>query len=330
MADIFVSYSRKDSDRVRPLVERFRAAGWTVFQDTNTRTGARWRDVIENELAEAGCVVAVWTKASVDSSWVLKETEAARKDRKLISLRLDSTEPPSPYSEEQAADLSGWSGAGDTDAVRELFDAIAVTLGKRHGVSVGPVSDGWSQGLAVVVARPSTHPNVGAAVNMTCGFTNDLQGAATVHKLAASIVEQERNVSFSMDWSLVYDVVGGGSDHVVRWEEENILRIPSGETSLTNAPFVTGVQFRAPTLMSKVFWPAGLYQVRIRGWVNREEYKEANLRCSFEAELEDWKAQEVLRHQRMSDDEWQYEDYSDDAYGVPFTISNVRHGLPAA
>ena len=96
MLDIFVSYSRKDAESVRPLVERFRAAGWTVFQDKDTRTRARWRDVIENELAEAGCVVAVWTKTSVGSNWVLKEAEKARKHRKLISVRLDSTKPPPP------------------------------------------------------------------------------------------------------------------------------------------------------------------------------------------------------------------------------------------
>lgn len=331
MADIFVSYARKDAERVRTLVELLRAAGWTVFQDKDTRTRALWRDVIERELAVAGCVVAVWTRFSVGSSWVLKEAKMAREHRKLISVRLDSTEPPSPYGEEQAADLSSWRGAGETEAIRKLFDEIALTLGKRNGVSVGPVADGWSQGLAVVLGCPSKHPNLGATVNMTCGFTNKLEHAAEVNKLAASIVEHEKKVSFSMDWSLVYDVVGGGSDHILRWEKDNVLRIPSARTSSAgNALFVTGVQFRAPTLMKKVSWPEGAYEIRIRGWVNREQNKEANLRCSFDAELGYREAQEIIRHQRMSAEEWRKKGYSDDAYGIPFTISNIRHGLPAA
>jgi TIR domain len=329
MADIFVSYSRKDAEPVGALVERFRAAGWTVFQDRDTPTRARWRDVIENELDEAGCVVAVWTKNSVKSKWVRKETEYALKRGKLISIRLDSTRPPSPFGDEQAADLSDWRATGETKVTRELFDAIAGALGKRNGVSLAPVADRRSQGLVVVLGRPEKHPNLGAAVNMTCGFSNNLDQAATVHKLAASIVGQESNVSFNLDWSLVYDVAGGGSDHVLRWENENILRIPSGRT-LPDSPFVTGVQFRAPTLMKRVSWPMGSYQVRVRGWVNRDEDKEANLRCSFDAELDYREAQEILKHQRMSDEEWQKMCYTDDAYGVPFRISNVRHGLPAA
>ena len=324
MADIFVSYSRDDTERVRPLVELFRSAGWTVFQDKDIPTRTRWIDVIEKELAEAGCIIAVWTNTSVKSDWVHKEAEQARKHRKLISVRLDSTSPPPPFGEEQASDLSDWKGASDTKAVRELFDEIAVMLGKRNGVSVGPVSDGWSQGLGVVLGRPTKYPTLGAAVNMTCAFTNKLDRTAIVHKLVLSIVEQEKSVSYSMDWSLVYDVVGGGSDHILRWENENILRIPSGGT------LVTGVQFRAPTLMKKVSWPEGTYQVRIRGWVNREEHTEANLRCNYEAELGYREAQEIVRHQGMSDEEWREMGYSDDAYGVPFKINNVRHGLPAA
>ncbi|MFQ5527540.1 MAG: toll/interleukin-1 receptor domain-containing protein [Thermoanaerobaculia bacterium] len=324
MADIFVSYSRRDLECVQPLVDRFRAAGWTVFQDKDTPTGARWRKVIETELKEAGCVVAVWTKNSVGSTWVLKEADAARKERKLISVRMDSTEPPPHHREEQAADLSNWRRAGDIAAVGELFDEIAKVLGKRNGVVVVPVADHWSQGLAVVLGRPLKHPNVGAAVNMTCGFNNKLDRAATVHKLVASIAEPKRQVSYSMDWNLVFDVVGGGSDHVLRWEEENLLRIPTGER------FVTGIQFQAPTLMNKVFWPEGDYEVRIRGWVNREEHREANLRCSFDAELDYRAAQEIAKHQGMSDEQWRAKRYHDDAYGVPFKISGVRSGLPAA
>ncbi len=324
MADIFISYSRKDAERIRPLVERWRAAGWTVFQDRDTPTRARWRDVIEHELAAAGCVVTVWTSNSVNSEWVRKETQVAYEEGKLISVRLDATTPPSPYDAEQAADLGGPGSAGDTQAFRELLDAIAMVLGKRNGVSLEPFADAWGDGLAVVLGCPRTHPNLGTTVNMTCRFISRLDQAATVHKLAVSITESEEKVSYKMDWSLVYQVVGGGSDHIMRWEEDNSLRIPPGGT------FVTGVQFRAPTLMQKVSWPEGIYQVRVRGWVNREESKEANLRCAFDAELDDRAVREIVKHQRMTVEQWQAQNYSDNAYGVPFRIRNLRHGLPAA
>lgn len=324
MADIFISYSRTDAGRIRPLVERWRAAGWTVFQDRDTPTRARWRDVIEHELATAGCVVTVWTSNSVKSEWVHKETQRAYEEEKLISVRLDATKPPPPYDTEQAADLGGPDSAGDIEGFRELLDVIARLLGKRNGVSLEPLADAWGDGLAVVLGCPRTHPNLGATVNMTCRFTSRLDQAATVHKLAVSITESEEKVSYDMNWSLVYQVVGGGSDHRMRWEEDNSLRIPPQGT------FITGVQFRAPTLMQKVSWPEGIYRIRVRGWVNREENKEANLRCAFDAELDYRAAREILRHQRMGAEQWQAQNYSDNAYGVPFRIRNLRHGLPAA
>ena len=76
MADIFLSYARKDLERVRPLTELLEQQRWTVFWDRRLEPGGKWPDVLDVELKRAGCVVVAWSKASVASSWVRKEAES--------------------------------------------------------------------------------------------------------------------------------------------------------------------------------------------------------------------------------------------------------------
>ncbi len=55
-----------------------------------------------------------------------------------------------------------------------------------------------------------------------------------------------------------------------------------------------------------------------------------NLKCDFDAALDRVAVREIEKHLALSDKGWEESGYSDDAYGVPFRLSNVRPGLPAA
>ena len=80
MADVFVSYKKSDADRVRPLVAHLRAAGLDVWWDEGIQPATSWRAEIAKQLADAKCVVAVWTKDSVDheqGAWVMEEATHA-------------------------------------------------------------------------------------------------------------------------------------------------------------------------------------------------------------------------------------------------------------
>ena len=50
MADIFLSYSRKDLESVRPLAKLLEQQRWTVFWDRRLEPGGKWPDVLEVEL----------------------------------------------------------------------------------------------------------------------------------------------------------------------------------------------------------------------------------------------------------------------------------------
>jgi TIR domain len=70
MADIFISYAREDQSRAKALAEILTKRGWTIWWDRNIPTGKRFHKVIETELAQAKCVMVLWSAASVESDFV--------------------------------------------------------------------------------------------------------------------------------------------------------------------------------------------------------------------------------------------------------------------
>jgi hypothetical protein len=73
MADIFISYARADRDKVRPIAKALEDKGWSVWWDARIRSGEAFDRVIEKALAEARCVIVVWSANSVESDWVRAE-----------------------------------------------------------------------------------------------------------------------------------------------------------------------------------------------------------------------------------------------------------------
>ncbi len=319
MADIFISYSRKDVERVRPLVIRLEAEGWSVFWDRNIPPGKGWREVLESELAPAGCLLAVWSNDSIGSRWVIEEADMGADKNILLTARLDPVQPPIGFRTNQACDLADWDGRHDTPGLKSLMAEIANLLGNRKGVSIAPLD------LAVVLGRPSVHPNLGAAINLVCRFSGDLDHDSEILGFCASVTGPDDLVRYDFDWRLVFDVTAGGLEHIRRIQQQSKIHIPAAGT------LQTGIQLQAPILTDAVAWPEGGYSFKLRGWLDCSPHESLpNLKCDFDAYLGAWEAQQIETHLGFSDDDWRQRHYSDDAFGVPFTLSDVRQGLPAA
>lgn len=139
MADLFISYSRHDRDRIERLAGLLEQAGWSIWWDRRLHAGNSFDKVIETAIDEARAVIVAWSEHSVDSDWVRAEAAYAVEEGKLIPVRLDAAAPPLRFRHVQTIDLSGWRGADDEEAARALVADIAAMIG-TPGSPTGPVS----------------------------------------------------------------------------------------------------------------------------------------------------------------------------------------------
>ncbi len=121
---IFISYSREDRDRVRPLAEALEKQGWTVEWDPELRARKRYADIIEGELDDAFCVIVLWSKHSVRSRNVKNEATFALKGNKLLPVMIDKVDIPLEFKRFNTLDLSGWQGETDDPQLERLFDSV--------------------------------------------------------------------------------------------------------------------------------------------------------------------------------------------------------------
>lgn len=128
MANIFVSYARNDRKFAEKLAKALEAEGWSVFWDRTIPTGKMWREVIGKALAEARCVVVVWSEYSIKSSWVQEEADHGRERGILIPVRIDDVKPPIGFGGLQAATLVGWDGNATSGQFQMLLADIRTIL----------------------------------------------------------------------------------------------------------------------------------------------------------------------------------------------------------
>ena len=97
--DIFISYSRKDSYRVMPLVKELREAGYSVWlDDTNIESAALWAEQIVEGLKNCKVLMLMASKDSLASANVLKEVMLASElEKTLLPVYLEECELPSRF-----------------------------------------------------------------------------------------------------------------------------------------------------------------------------------------------------------------------------------------
>ena len=69
MADIFVSYSRLDQERVQPIVERLQSLGFSVWWDPHVRQDQAFPDELQAQLDSAKAVLLIWSENARNAGW---------------------------------------------------------------------------------------------------------------------------------------------------------------------------------------------------------------------------------------------------------------------
>jgi hypothetical protein len=129
MADIFISYSSEDRARVKKIVELLESQGWSIWWDRIIPPGRTFDEVIEEEISKAKCIVVVWSKNSVNSSWVRNEAEEANRRRILVPVLIDDINIPFPFRRIQAAKFIEWGLAVETGETDQFLTAISGYIG---------------------------------------------------------------------------------------------------------------------------------------------------------------------------------------------------------
>jgi len=102
--------------------------GWSVWWDRTILPGKTWDQVIEKALADARCVIVLWSRASIRSDWVRTEAEEAKERGILVPALLDDVSIPLAFKRIQAANLGAWSGVLPSAEFDELARAVSAVL----------------------------------------------------------------------------------------------------------------------------------------------------------------------------------------------------------
>ncbi len=145
--DVFVSYAHSDLDRVRPLVDRFKAEGLSVWWDPEIEVGGKWRNVIQDRLEHSKSVCVVWSRVSIGRDFVLDEAQYGANNGKLIPVLLDAIPTPLGFGGFQFASLSDPATAGHeiskiVSSIRKLSDG-GVPVHSRESLDSAAQQTRW-------------------------------------------------------------------------------------------------------------------------------------------------------------------------------------------
>jgi TIR domain len=136
--DIFISYAHEDIEFASELQTALGRQGWTVFMDREIPNASRWRDVLKEQLDRVKCILVLWSKASVRSSWVKDETSRGLERKVLVHATIDESRPPDSFENYQYRHLSGWRQDPQRTEYLHLLRDIAETVGIDRAVGTLP------------------------------------------------------------------------------------------------------------------------------------------------------------------------------------------------
>ena len=191
MADVFVSYARKNRARVAELSGALEATGYRLWWDPELAPGDDYGMVIEREIAAAPCVVVAWSEAARASLWVRAEANEALDAGKLVQVNFDRAKLPLPFTMLHFLDFSGWRGERQGEPWGEFDGRVGALLrgeplSSEPGTAGAPALQGlgriaWLGWAAILLAA-----GVAAAILLALrgGLSPAAFGAVTLVGLA--------------------------------------------------------------------------------------------------------------------------------------------------
>ena len=150
-ADVFISYSREDKDRVLELAAKLRSAGVSLWIDQGGIDGATlWGEEIVKALENAKVLLLVVTESAVRSHNVAKEVVlASERKGHILPVHLEPTQIPSSlrYPLAGIQHIEYFQGDADTN-LRTILRSL-----ERVGVRIAPPPPGHKAGASAEESR---------------------------------------------------------------------------------------------------------------------------------------------------------------------------------
>lgn len=125
--DIFISYSRKDSDLVEPFVKELDVRGFKVWIDTsNIDYNETFPDRIAKAMDESACVLFFCSENAIESKYCIKELKYARKNKiEIFAILLKEYHPSKGWFALEFNDVNCVDLASESQKVK-LIDSLEV------------------------------------------------------------------------------------------------------------------------------------------------------------------------------------------------------------
>jgi hypothetical protein len=146
MAEVFVSYSRVNRDRIVTVSDALEGSGYSVWWDKALKPGDDYAMLIEEQIDASKCVVVAWSETARQSLWVRAEANEALDAGKLVQINLDKARLPLPFSALNFLDFSGWAGTRGEEVWTNLDGRVRRRLNGEwvdaHDPGPGPALQG--------------------------------------------------------------------------------------------------------------------------------------------------------------------------------------------
>jgi len=175
MSGIFISYASEDREKAEMLAHALEQKGWPVWWDRLIPFGKSFDEVIEENLARAGCVLVLWTKVSVESTWVRYEaSEAAAREVLIPVLFEPDVKIPLEFRLLQAVNLCDWRATAE----HREFDALVAQIADRlKSAGSADAQHAVERTMSASLSRPKVGRRVaGVIVGIAAGVIAGVKG----------------------------------------------------------------------------------------------------------------------------------------------------------
>jgi len=161
-AEVFLSYSRDDQDRVFQLAEKLRAAGVSLWIDQGAIDAATlWSEQIVNALESAKVLLLIVTESAVHSDNVAKEVMlVSERKGHILPVYLEPTVIPSTLKYQLAGiqHIEHFKGTNADASLKQIVHSL-----ERLGVKIAPPPREPRAATAAAESRPQAASRPGAA-----------------------------------------------------------------------------------------------------------------------------------------------------------------------